>query len=132
MFFTISMGTVDVGTGEWVLCRAGHTSALIIERGGQTTSICGEGMALGAFEHVRLEESRGVLGRGDRLILCSDGLLEALGAESAAGALERLSKMAQSYLGDPLPVLTGAIRRLCESRGRDLQDDASLLVISRP
>jgi serine phosphatase RsbU (regulator of sigma subunit) len=81
-----------------------------------------------------VEEAHGTLSRGDRLIVASDGLIEAFGGEGLLDkALERLSAFADGYRGAKLEDFIDAFRQRSreENAKRLSKDDVSLLVIER-
>lgn len=81
MFFTIAYGVLDAESGEYAVVRAGHTPILKLEAGGGFAVHDRPGMAVGVMRDAPVEETRGRLSPGDRLLLLSDGLLESFGGE---------------------------------------------------
>ena len=92
------------------------------------------GAAVGVMADADVEEARGTLSPGDRLIIASDGLIEAFGGEGLLDkALERLSAFADGMRGAKLEEFVDAFRRRSreDSAKRSSRDDVSLLVIER-
>lgn len=77
-FVTASYVLLDA-RGAGVICaNAGHPSPLLAPAsGGELVEIGGHGPILGRFEEARYEQSRHALTTGDRLLLYTDGLVEA-------------------------------------------------------
>ncbi len=133
-FFTMTLGVADSGTGEFLLVRAGHPPALLIPHDGACRELRPKGRALGLGGDPAVEEIGGFLGAGDRLLLVSDGFLEAaFGLESGAdlgGLIACLEELRALPIGD----LAASLRALVLDRHSRaaLRDDASLLLIGRP
>ncbi|MDA8427281.1 MAG: SpoIIE family protein phosphatase [Treponema sp.] len=133
-FFTIAYGLLDEATGDYTLVRGGHMPVLQLGAGGELRSLHPAGAAVGVPGEVEVEESRGRLEPGDRLLLASDGLFAAFeGEDPFARSLERLSAFAGGLRGSSLEDFVGAFRRrvLEADAERGATDDSSLLVIER-
>ncbi len=133
-FFTIAYGVIDNATGEYRAARGGHTPILHLEVGGRMRVHYTKGAAVGVVADAEIEEARGALSPGDRLIVASDGLIEAFGDEGLLDrALERLSAFADGLRGAELEDFVEAFRRKSREEGakRVSKDDVSLLVIER-
>jgi serine phosphatase RsbU (regulator of sigma subunit) len=63
-------------SGEMEICNAGHVAPLLLHDGG-VTSIAATGLPIGMFCQERYSSTRVKLGKGDRLLLYTDGLSEA-------------------------------------------------------
>ena len=83
-------------TGEYAIARGGYTPVLHSRKGREAAHIHNtKGAAVGVMSDAEVEEARGVLASGDRLLLVSDGLLGAFGGEGfVSESLERLSAFA--------------------------------------
>ncbi len=133
-FFTITYGTVDTTTGEYSIARGGHTPALHLQAGGRLRVHYTKGAAVGVLPDAEVEEARGTMAVGDRLIIASDGLLDSFGEEDLLeDALARLSAFADGLRASSLESFVGAFRRRSRefSSGRSTEDDVSLLVLER-
>jgi CheY-like chemotaxis protein len=133
-FFTIAYGVIDNATGEYRAVRGGHTPVLHLEAGGRMRVHYTKGAAVGVLADAEVEEARGTLSPGDRLIIASDGMIEAFGGEGLLDkALERLSAFADGFRGAKLEEFVDAFRRRSqrENARRRSKDDVSLLVIER-
>ena len=84
LFLTAVYCLLDVETGAMRLASAGHPPALHVDAGGETTLIRRTGPALGLTTDAEYSEVSLHLEKADRLVLYTDGLLEAVGAAAPA------------------------------------------------
>jgi sigma-B regulation protein RsbU (phosphoserine phosphatase) len=75
--------------GEVEICNAGHCAPLLL-RGTEVTAIDSTGLPVGMFSRETYSTSRVKLGKGDRLLLYTDGLSEARNQRDAEYGDERL------------------------------------------
>jgi phosphoserine phosphatase RsbU/P len=96
-FVTVFYGVLEVATGRLGYCRAGHDRPLLL-RGEQVIQLGGEGMVLAAVEgsELLLSEETLQLYPGDRLVLYTDGLPDAMDQEGAFFGMERLEAVVQA------------------------------------
>lgn len=134
MFFTIAYGVLDAESGEYAVVRAGHTPILKLEAGGGFDVHDSPGTAVGVMRDSPIEEMRGRLSPGDRLLLLSDGLLESFGGEGLLkDDIGRVASFAASLAPLSLPDFVDSFKRRSRegaSAGGTV-DDISLLVIER-
>ncbi|MEU2349187.1 SpoIIE family protein phosphatase [Modestobacter sp. NPDC049651] len=76
---------LDPATGEVAVATAGHVPVLRVGPEGAGWLDVDRGPALGLLPDAGFEETRTVLTPADRLVLCSDGLVERRGADLSAG-----------------------------------------------
>jgi serine phosphatase RsbU (regulator of sigma subunit) len=138
MFVTLSHGLYDWRTGEVILASGGHPRPLLRRADGTVAELpMPVGPLLGCFEtNLEAPDFHLSLGRGETLVLFSDGYTEA--AAPGTGrmlGLERLKEVlggAQTRL--PLAACAEKARQTVKRfiGGGDLQDDLSLLLLRRP
>jgi serine phosphatase RsbU (regulator of sigma subunit) len=130
-FVTMFFGLLDTGTGLLRYVSAGHPPGLILSRDGQAEELQGNCPFVGAFEDAEYHEWLAVLGKGERLVLYTDGVIEARAPGQGAflnldgfkellrnRAAEGSASLAEALLGDVL-----------EFSGGVLRDDAAVLTI---
>jgi sigma-B regulation protein RsbU (phosphoserine phosphatase) len=79
MFTTVFYGILHTATGELAYSSAGHQLPYVLRSGGGVQQIAATGgMGLGVLEEARFATKRTVLARGDRLLLYTDGISEAM------------------------------------------------------
>ncbi len=97
MFVTVFYGVVDTRTRELTYVRAGHEEPFLL-RAGTMQRLEGKGGFLGFMENqeVTLSEERQVLERGDRLVLYTDGLIDALSPDEVPFGIKRFRQLLES------------------------------------
>ncbi len=129
---TLSVVDIDLGAGRVRLANAGHTPPLLISGDGTVEELESGSLPVGSHlsRPVELERSFPV---GARLLLYSDGLVEALssdgeqfGYERLIAEVERLTELTGPAI---IEVLRGALAR--HTGDVPLADDLTLLVIER-
>ncbi len=130
-YFTIACATLDTGTGRLVYSNAGHVPPLILRSDGRLEVLERHGTVIGAGFGTPFGQEERRLERGDRFILCTDGLIDNFGVGSGGECKERFYR----HLGDARrPGLQDWVDALFE-RARTLrgatppEDDMSLLAI---
>lgn len=110
--------------------NAGHNPPLLVRADGSWTELNGAGAVLGHFPQWQYEESEVALHRGDRLLLFTDGLVEASNEEEQPFGEANVARLgcqnAQASAEDLLREIMRAASQHC---GEKFQDDASLLVL---
>ena len=77
---------VDLGTGEYVICSAGHPPVAHFDAGSGRWSLAeASGTALGLMPETTYAAERGRLDPGDALLLYTDGLVEIPGRDLSVG-----------------------------------------------
>jgi sigma-B regulation protein RsbU (phosphoserine phosphatase) len=135
-FITLFFGLYDPATGSMQFVNAGHLPPLIRRASGEferVTGSTGSGLALGMFEEAKYATNQITIGRGDVLVLYTDGITE---AESPAGkAFEDTgleSVVAGAWSSDSAEV-GRAILSAVEHYAADMRlaDDLTALVLKR-
>ncbi len=132
MFVTAFYAVVNRINRRMVYTRAGHDRPVIL-RGGELLQLGGQGMALGVMtgEPFLLAEEEIQLQEGDRLMLFSDGLVDAQAPDGSRYRLERLHSFWQR-----LPPI--AVKDMCSltfevlagfQEGAEQSDDMTLLAV---
>ena len=135
-FTTLVYATLDVRSGEVAWLNMGHPSPFVLRADGDPDGMRGyylEGprnRALGWFEDPGLAETVIRLNPGDRLVLFTDGFLEAKNPEGEvfgdhrfADALVRYAALPAEELGEEL---VGDVERFAAGK---LDDDLTMLVV---
>jgi len=117
---------VDLVTGDYVVESAGHPpAAQFVSGSGTWRLIDSEGPLLGVLEHATFTPAKGVLGRGDAMLLYTDGLVE--------NAERELSVGIDKLIGEAERLVTKGFRhgagRLIETVAPDASDDRALVML---
>jgi sigma-B regulation protein RsbU (phosphoserine phosphatase) len=112
--------------------RAGHDHPLLV-RDGRAHPLGGQGTVIGfpGLDDLQLSEEELDLAPGDRLVLYTDGLTDALAPGGRAFGLDRLSALLQAHAGRPAEEMVAAAfaRTAAFQAGGPQYDDMSLLVV---
>lgn len=120
--------------GRFVSSLAGHPQALLISRSGIARRRLGQGCyPLGIKDRVNWEFENDVLGRGERLVLHSDGLVESTEQSGRQFGYEYLETVIEWHCADDASTMCqGIIDEWKGFVGRcPIDDDVSLAVIGR-
>lgn len=133
LFLSIFLGRVDLRTGEFAYIGAGHPPPYLIRAGGDLLEPLPSGYPLvGAVDRLEpaAEERATRLGRGDKVVLYTDGLFEVFGPSRSLLGAEGLSKILRRHAHKDASDLASALVDEVEAfRVGPRQDDISLLVV---
>ncbi|MEV8632586.1 PP2C family protein-serine/threonine phosphatase [Streptosporangium sp. NPDC051023] len=128
-FVTAVHVRLNLATGEYVITSAGHPPVVKFESGAGTWRVSpAKGVVLGVVPDLHCEPDRGMLRKGDALMLYTDGLIEQPGRDIDSG-LDRLLGEAERLL--PSGFRSGA-HNLVASMSAGHNDDCALILIWRP
>jgi len=133
-FVTAAWVYLDAAAGRMRYAAAGHPPLLVWRAAtGTVERITENGLLMGAFAQAEYTEIERPLDRGDRLLLYTDGVMEAANASDEEFGLDRL----ESVLAETSPLALAAqadaiLARLAGWRGAVAQgDDVTLVLIAR-
>lgn len=133
MFATFFVARLHLGTGVLRFCNAGHVWPLIQRADGTFETLKGDGLPLAVLDDADYAESGTVLGRGDQLILCTDGVTEAIDIKGEEFGQDRLVATLAALVEpahDPAAAIVAAVDAFSE--GTEQFDDIACFVLSRP
>ena len=118
---------VDLRTGAFLITSAGHPPVLRWNRVWSTWDLDpAQGMALGIVKDPQFQQSKGVIGPGEALMLYTDGVVEARGRDVDEG-VEFIRQAGAQSVRDGFD---GAAARLVDAiEGED--DDRAVIILSR-
>jgi serine phosphatase RsbU (regulator of sigma subunit) len=132
MFVTVFYGVLDKTANTMTYARAGHERPLLL-RHGKVQTLPGEGRFLGFWDQppLSLSEEQLTLQHGDRLVLYTDGLLDALNPADDAFGRERLVQLLHhSAHRSPAEICEETFSALALFQGNTEQfDDMAMLVV---
>lgn len=132
-FVTVFVGLIDQNKREFKFCNAGSFPPLIIHRKTMKHELLKTtGVFIGAYKDAQYRESSVNYEKGDRLVLYTDGLLEAENSEKKAFGIKRFYKMLLKNMDHPVKGMPKVLmNRLEEFMGGEfiLLDDLTFLVM---
>ncbi len=133
-FVTATYLYLDPATGALAAANAGHPAPLLLRASGELLEVGGRGPILGRFAKARFQTESLALSPGDRLVLYTDGLTEALDAADEMFGEERLGAFVREHAKlaiEPFcDALLDELRRFTAGRGElALDDDLTLVVV---
>ncbi len=117
------------GSLRWV--NAGHPPVLVVRADGRIEHLSANGTPLGMFEETTYTAMQSQLGAGDKLVICTDGLLDSENADRATFGLKRLRETAAANAGVSCQEMQAAILAAIQAftEGAPPADDVTLAVL---
>ena len=129
-FVTCFYAVYDTASGAVAFTNAGHPPPMVVSASGEVARLSAGGTVLGAFEDAAFDEGRIVLGAGDRLVLFTDGITEAMrGADEEFGE-ERLAAVLRRHCSSAGALADRVFAEVRRFAAGSLQDDATILVVA--
>jgi sigma-B regulation protein RsbU (phosphoserine phosphatase) len=131
-FVTIFFAMLNVQEKKLRFVSAGHNPILFLNRNtGSCELIKADGLFLGVFEDMMLNETERPYKPGDRIVLYTDGLTEAENNKGEMYGLERLIEFSKVHGSrEPDAFLDALLQDLNTfTQSRSLEDDVTLLII---
>jgi serine phosphatase RsbU (regulator of sigma subunit) len=126
-FFYAVLDSVDK---RLTYCNAGHNPPLLIRADGTCTELKAAGAVLGPFPDWLYEQSELQMRSGEKLLLFTDGLVEACNADEESFGEHNLIRIARENPTSSAQELMGLLMRAAAQHGGEhFQDDASLIVL---
>ncbi|MGH9747554.1 MAG: PP2C family protein-serine/threonine phosphatase [Candidatus Acidiferrales bacterium] len=130
-FVTFCYCILDVTRSTLTYASAGHWPPVLLRRSGQTLSLKEGGPPLGLFAGHSYESVELLLESGDRLVLYTDGLTEAVNAEGLEFGEHNLTRLGNENMrltaADLLETLRREVTVFCNN---SFQDDLTLVVVT--
>ena len=130
-FATLFLAIYEERTHTLRYTNAGHNAPLLVRADGTVLRLVTGGIMVGAFDWANYEEASVQLHKDDLLLIFSDGITEAEGAEGEEYGEERLMKFAIKYRRMQAEELQRAIFDEIEqwSGTRERNDDQTLVIV---
>lgn len=131
MYFTILYGVLDVLSGEFTFASAGHPGPVLIRRGGQPEMIAVSSYPVGVSTEPGYQDQTLKLAHGDKLILYTDGVVEALSSRDITFGEGRFLKALSKTADKPIEECLDTVMKSLENWAChvNLRDDLSLVGI---
>ena len=130
-FVTLFIAVLDVGEGVIRFCNAGHNPPILVRADGTVSRLESGGAVVGVFDAATYTGGRAAVGRGDRLLLFTDGLVEAGSSSHREFGDEHLvDTVVRHRTLDAAEILDRVFGDVHQWAGRRLDDDATALAIA--
>ena len=134
LFITALVGRLEVRTGRIAIANAGHEPPLLVPAdGGPIVAVEGGGRMLGMSSPLDLPETEVELAPGDRLVLYTDGVTDAITSTGERFGKDRMIATIEAARDgsahDIVRALSGAVSGFCE--GVIPVDDVTIVAVGR-
>jgi sigma-B regulation protein RsbU (phosphoserine phosphatase) len=130
-FVTFCYCTIDAEKNKLTYASAGHCPPLLLRGRGEAIPLKEGGIPLGILPGKEYADTEVQLEAGDRLVLYTDGLTEAMNAEDEQFGEPRLVGLGRKNMGLGAPELLEVIRKEVSGfSGGSFQDDFTLVVVA--
>ena len=133
MFVTIFVGYYELDTGKLVYANAGHHDAICISKDGiYRTFGRTRGIALGVTDMVKYENSKTFIGDNDKIVLYTDGVVEAINPDEEEYGEDRFRAILMQNRYLHCEQLAEKIIRDVRAFERDKRfDDVTVLILEK-
>lgn len=130
-FITFCYCTIDAPGGKLTYANAGHCQPLLVRSSGETVPLDQGGPPLGIFPGRNYATGEARLEPGDRLVLYTDGLSEAMTSEEEEFGTQRLMELGKRNVARSAPDLLETIMKAVgDFSGNNFHDDLTLVVVA--
>jgi sigma-B regulation protein RsbU (phosphoserine phosphatase) len=130
-FVTFFYAVYDATTRMMTFANAGHPPAVVVSADGSVRRLATGGMVLGVFEDAAFEQGQIVLAPGDRVVLFTDGIIEAENASGQDYGDARLADTIRRHRSANVASLVNVIfEDVARFSGAPLEDDATVLTLA--
>jgi len=132
-FATLFLAVLDANSHTLTYVNAGHNSPLLVRNDGKIEYIEATGMPIGVFDGVGWESRTVTLAAGDRLLVFTDGIPEAINAAEDFYSDERLEKFTVDHRAEPPDAFATALINDVSNFVGDAprSDDITLILLQR-
>jgi sigma-B regulation protein RsbU (phosphoserine phosphatase) len=125
-FVTAACAHIDAATSDITYAGAGHPPAVLVRPSGEIIELAENGLFLGPFRHATYSNTGAAFQPGDRLILYTDGILEATLEDGEPFGIERLRDFLLAEKNSPIDILADRLMNAVSVCGRE--DDLTVVV----
>ena len=130
-FITAFYGVVNIPRRTLTYTNAGHNPPLVVHANGECVRLDTGGSVLGAFEDLDYEQGEIQLSAGDRVLLFTDGLSEAVDENNEQFGEQRLCDLLCEHRHrtpeELKDIVFDAVDEFC---GRNFCDDVALMIVA--
>jgi phosphoserine phosphatase RsbU/P len=131
MYFTMVYGVLDKCSGRLRLAQAGHPAPILLRRNKPPESLGDGGFPLGMLPDRSFDPLEYQVEEGDRLFLCSDGILECTNVAGKEFGQERLMEVLHKHRHSSLGTLLESLQCTMQqwAGSAEFADDVTLLAL---
>jgi phosphoserine phosphatase RsbU/P len=130
-FVTVFVAALDPGDGTLTYCNGGHHAPILVRADGTVERLDAGGMIAGVFEPTQYELGQIAMRPGDRLLLFTDGIVEAgVGNDDEYGDARLARTLARHQHLDPAALVERVFDDVHLWAGPALDDDATALAVA--
>jgi serine phosphatase RsbU (regulator of sigma subunit)/CRP-like cAMP-binding protein len=132
MFATVVFGILNALTRQFEYVRAGHELPIFIDELGSVMQLQKtSGQPLGLFEDLVLDENIVELSKGRRLLLCSDGIVDAVNRQNVRFGYDGIVRAVEQTMKSSASTVCGALIEAVKSHqiGLPQFDDMTVVVM---
>jgi phosphoserine phosphatase RsbU/P len=130
-FVTFCYCLIDTTENSLAYASAGHCPPILFHKSGEAIPLLEGGAPLGIFPNRNYEDAGVQLDSGDRLVLYTDGLTEAMGSDEQEFGERRLVELGRRNVALSAPELLTAIKgQVVSFCNGSFQDDLTLVVVA--
>lgn len=129
-FTTFFYGVLDVDTLTLTYVNAGHCPVLLMKKNGDAQFLRSEGVVLGIIPEWTYTDAVAQLSSGDKLVLFTDGVLEAANPQAEEFGEQRLVRSAQGAGGPAQATQKKIMKDVTDFCSSNFHDDATLMVVA--
>jgi sigma-B regulation protein RsbU (phosphoserine phosphatase) len=130
-FITFCYCMIDTNENRLTYASAGHWPPILFRKSGEGVPLNEGGPPLGIFPNRNYDDAELLLNSGDRLVIYTDGLTEAMNSEQQEFGERRLIELVSRNIASSAAELLAAIRKevvtFCSG---SFQDDFTLVVVA--
>jgi phosphoserine phosphatase RsbU/P len=131
MYFTMVYGVLDKDSGCLRLAQAGHPAPILLRRNGPPEPLGDGGFPLGMLPDRSYDALEYHVEKGDRLFLCSDGVLECTNSAGEEFGQHRLMEVLNKHRQSSLETLLHSLQSTMHqwAGSTEFADDVTLLAL---
>jgi sigma-B regulation protein RsbU (phosphoserine phosphatase) len=132
-FITFFFAVLNPTSGELTFANAGHNPPIVVRASGDVEKLEGGGPVLGVLPSAQYLQQRTRLGKGDLLVIYSDGVTEANDTDQGEYGEECLTDVLREHHGESAEAIVAAVTESVNrfSAGAPQADDITLIVVKR-
>ncbi len=132
-YATAFMGVLEPETGRLQYVNAGHNSPLLVRAGGEVVELRATGLPLGLFPGARYSTAEAEVGKGDLVLVYTDGITEATNSRDEEYGLGRLLDVAKTHRGLTAAEFARVIEQDTDEfvKGESYADDRTMVIVRR-